>query len=314
MISIKSLIIMNNIISNDIRRLDLNLLLVLQVLLEEGSVTRTAERLYLGQPAISGALARLRSAFDDPLFVRTPRGMRPTPRAVALGEQIRPFLLLLHQELQGPPSFDPATSDRVFHVGMSDALEMTLMPDLLRLLSQEAPDVRVIAHQADSVRVPDLLEAGEIELAVGIFDQPPSWHRTERLFDWHYVCLFDPAMIAVEEGTIPLGIYLAHPHLLTSFSAGLNGVIDDCLAELGVARRVQFSSRNFSTSAFMLRGLAAFTTLPLYIAELWRDSLGLAIRELPFRVPTSSVSLMWAAVTDRDPGLVWLRDRVRLLN
>lgn len=305
---------MNNIIENDIRRIDLNLFLVLHVLLEEGSVTRTAERLYLGQPAISGALARLREAFGDPLFVRTPRGMRPTPRAVALGEQVRPFLKMLHQELQGPPAFDPAASDRIFHVGMSDALEMTLMPDLLRRLSQEAPGVRVIAHQTDSTRAAEMLDHQEIELAVGVFPEAASWLRLERLFDWHFVALFDPAQIEMGEGPVPLETYLAHPHLLTSFSAGLKGFIDERLIELGAERQVQFSSRNFSTTAFMLKGMRAFSTLPTYIAALWADALGLAVRELPFAVPIFSVSQMWAAVSDRDPGLVWLRDRVRDLH
>ena len=301
---------MKNITVSDIRRVDLNLLLVLHVLLEEGSVTRTAERLYLGQPAISGALARLRVAFGDPLFIRTPRGMRPTPRATALGEQVRPFLRMLNLELQGPPIFDPAGSDRIFHLGMSDALEMTLMPDLLRRLSREAPGVRIVAHQADSTRAAEMLESGEIELAVGIFSEPPSWLNMEPLFDWRFVALFDPALIPAGDGPLPLDLYLAHPHLLTSFNADLKGFVDERLAELGAERRVQFSSRNFSTTAFTVKGMRAFLTLPTYVAALWADTLGLAVRELPFPVPTSSVSQMWAAVSERDPGLVWLRDRV----
>lgn len=298
---------MNNIIENDLRRIDLNLLLVLQVLLEEGSVTRTAERLYLGQPAISGSLARLREAFSDPLFVRTPKGMQPTPRAIALGAQVRPFLSLLHQELQGPPSFDPAASERVFHLGMSDALEAALMPVLLQLLLAVAPGIKIVAHQTDSGRAPAMLDAGDIELAAGVFDPPAAWHRQQRLFGWHFVCLYDAAQIAVGGDPVPLDTYLAHPHLLTSFNAELTGFIDERLAEMGRSRRVQFSSRNFSTSAAMLKRMAAFTTLPSFYAEAWRDLLGLAVAELPFAVPRFAVSLMWAATTDLDPGLTWLR-------
>lgn len=298
---------MNNIIENDLRRIDLNLLLVLQVLLEEGSVTRTAERLYLGQPAISGSLARLREAFADPLFIRTPKGMQPTPRARALGEQVRPFLRILHQELQGPPAFDPATTARIFHLGMSDALEAALMPTLLQKLLAVAPGVRIVAHQTDSGRAPAMLDAGEIELAVGVFDPPAAWHRQQRLFGWHFVCLYDPGQIAVSGNPVPLDTYLAYPHLLTSFNAELTGFIDERLAERGLSRRVQFSSRNFSTSAAMLKRMAAFTTLPSYYAEAWRDLLRLAIAELPFEVPRFAVSLMWAATADRDPGLTWLR-------
>lgn len=299
---------MKNIIENDLRRIDLNLLLVLQVLLEEGSVTRTAERLYLGQPAISGSLARLREAFSDPLFVRTPKGMQPTARAIALGEQIGPFLRLMHQQLQGPPSFDPATSERIFHLGMSDALEAALIPALLQKLLAVAPGVRIVAHQTDSERVPELLDAGEIELAAGVFDPPAAWHRQQRLFGWHFVCLYDPARIAVTGDPVPLDTYLAHPHLLTSFNAELTGFIDERLAEMGRSRRVQFSSRNFSTSAAMLTRIAAFITLPSYYAEAWRGLLGLAIAELPFDVPRSAVSLMWAATAESDPGLAWLRE------
>jgi LysR family transcriptional activator of mexEF-oprN operon len=299
---------MNNIIENDLRRIDLNLLLVLQVLLEEGSVTRTAERLYLGQPAISGSLARLREAFSDPLFVRTPKGMQPTARAIALGEQVRPFLRVLHQELQGPPSFDPAASDRIFHLGMSDALEAALMPALLQKLLAVAPGIRIVAHQTDSGRAPAMLDAGEIDLAAGVFDPPAAWHRQQRLFGWHFVCLYDPARIAVDGDPVPLDTYLAHPHLLTSFNAELTGFIDERLAELGRSRRVPFSSRNFSTSAAMLTRMAAFTTLPSYYAQAWRDLLGLAIAELPFDVPRFAVSLMWAATAESDPGLAWLRE------
>jgi LysR family transcriptional activator of mexEF-oprN operon len=299
---------MNNIIENDLRRIDLNLLLVLQVLLEEGSVTRTAERLYQGQPAISGSLARLREAFSDPLFVRTPKGMQPTARAIALGEQVRPFLRVLHQELQGPPSFDPAASDRIFHLGMSDALEAALMPALLQKLLAVAPGIRIVAHQTDSGRAPAMLDAGEIDLAAGVFDPPAAWHRQQRLFGWHFVCLYDPARIAVDGDPVPLDTYLAHPHLLTSFNAELTGFIDERLAELGRSRRVPFSSRNFSTSAAMLTRMAAFTTLPSYYAQAWRDLLGLAIAELPFDVPRFAVSLMWAATAESDPGLAWLRE------
>ena len=298
---------MKDIIENDLRRMDLNLLLVLHVLLDERNVTRTAERLYLGQPAISGALARLRAAFSDPLFVRTPKGMQPTPRAEALGRQIEPFLRLLHAELRGAPSFDPAASERVFHLGMSDALEAALMPALLRHVRDHAPGVRIVAHQADSDRVPALLDSGEIELAAGVFEAPMSWHRQQHLFDWHFVCLYDPAHIEAAGDRVPLETYLAYPHLLTSFNAELAGFVDERLEALGHKRRVVFSSRNFSTSAVMLKSMAAFTTLPSFYARVWGEALGLMVAELPFEVPVSSVSMMWNAADDLDPGLSWLR-------
>ena len=152
-----------------------------------------------------------------------------------------------------------------------------------------------------------MLDAGEIELAAGVFDPSAAWHRQQRLFGWHFVCLYDPAQIAVQGDPVPLDTYLAFPHLLTSFNAELTGFIDERLAEMGLSRRVQFSSRNFSTAAAMLKRMAAFTTLPSYYAEAWRDLLGLAVAELPFEVPRFAVSLMWPVTTDLDPGLAWLR-------
>lgn len=113
---------MTIIIENDFRHFDLNLLLTFRALFEERSVTRAAQRLFLGQPAVSGALKRLREAFGDELFVRTARGIAPTPRALELMRQIEPFLQSLHQVLTQPPVFDPASAQRVFRIGLSDSL------------------------------------------------------------------------------------------------------------------------------------------------------------------------------------------------
>src|ERR1700758_4571830 len=117
-LSLKSFNVMANIIENDFRRFDLNLLLTFRALLEERSVTRAAQRLFLGQPAMSGALKRLREAFGDELFVRTPHGITPTPRALELARQVDPFLQSLHQALTQPPAFDPAQAQRVFRIGL----------------------------------------------------------------------------------------------------------------------------------------------------------------------------------------------------
>ncbi|MCL7869793.1 LysR family transcriptional regulator, partial [Klebsiella pneumoniae] len=132
---------MKKIIENDFSRIDLNLLTVLMVLYREGSVTRTAEVLHLGQPAISGALKRLREMFDDPLFVRSARGMLPTPRAQALMTDLQPLMENLHSAMFGAGEFVPARAQQLFRIGLSDWSEHWLMPPLLPGLMQEAPGV-----------------------------------------------------------------------------------------------------------------------------------------------------------------------------
>jgi len=297
---------MANIIESDFRRLDLNLLLVFHALLQERNVTRAAARLFIGQPALSGALKRLRAAFADELFVRTSHGMAPTARALELARTIDPLLLALQQVLQEQPHFDPATAERVFRIGVSDALEVALMPALMNRLAATAPGVRLISHQTDGRSAPGMLDAGEIELAVGVFTECPAWQRRRALFDWTFVCVFNPELVPVRGKTISMKQYVRYPHLLTSFSGGLHGFIDEQLEKLGEQRKVVFSSRNFATSPLLVRQMPALTTVPTFIAGAWRDALGLSVSQLPFEVPKYQVSLMWTAANDSDAGLSWL--------
>lgn len=297
---------MEYINESDFRRLDLNLLLVFHALLHERSVTRAAQRLFIGQPALSGALKRLRAALGDELFVRTSHGMTPTPRALELARAIEPLLLSLQQALHARPVFDPSKAERVFRIGLSDALEVALMPRLMQLLSEQAPGVRLIARAADRTNAPAMLDAAEIELAVGVFTDCAAWHRQRALFGWHFVCVYNAALVKTRGRKITLAEYLRHPHLLTSFSADLSGLVDDLLREQGHARQVVFSSRNFATSPFIVRQMPAITTVPTFAATAWRDALGLAVSPLPFETPAYEVSLLWAAARDGDPGLQWL--------
>ena len=290
----------------DFRGLDLNLLLVLHALLQERSVTRAARRLFIGQPAVSAALKRLRQAFDDALFVRTSHGMEPTPRALELAAVIAPLLGSLQQALSTRPSFDPATSDRVFRIGLSDSLEVTLMPELMQRLARAAPQVRVISRVSDGPRAAGLLDSGDIELAVGVLREVPAWQRRRTLFDWTFVCLFDPRHVKARAKRITLAEYLRYPHVITSFNAGLSGFIDERLEERGLARRVVFSSPHFATSPLIVRQMPAITTVPTFIAAAWRDSLGLSVSPVPIDVPTYEVEASWTAANDGDAGMRWL--------
>lgn len=305
-LSFKSFETMKSINESDFRRLDLNLLLVFHALLQERNVTRAAARLFIGQPALSGALKRLRAAVGDELFVRTSHGMTPTPRALELAQVIEPLLLSLQQALQARPAFDPARAERVFRIGLSDALEVALMPQLMQRLATEAPGVRLIASAADRTTAPGQLDAADIELAVGVFPDCAAWHRQRALFDWHFVCVYNPALVKARGKRLTLDEYLRHPHLLTSFSADLSGLVDELLRAQGLTRQVVFSSRNFATNPFIVRQMAAITTVPTFAAATWRDALGLAVSPLPFDTPRYAVSLLWTAARDGDPGLQWL--------
>ncbi|MFT4064603.1 LysR family transcriptional regulator [Paraburkholderia sp.] len=298
---------MGNIIENDFRRFDLNLLLTFRALLEERSVTRAAQRLFLGQPAVSGALKRLRETLGDELFVRTPQGMAPTPRALELARQIEPLLQSLHQALTQSSVFDPAHAQRVFRIGLSDSLEVLLMPDIMTRLAEKAPGVKVIARSTDSTRAAAMLDDGTIELAVGVFRECVPWQRRAPLFSWRFVSVYNPRLVRTRRKRLSMDEFLRHRHILTSFSAGLHGFIDERLEMQDLKRNVVFSSSNFATSPFIVRRTAAIATVPDFIGRVWRDTLDLAMSPLPFDVPGYEVSLMWAAARDQDLGLAWLK-------
>jgi LysR family transcriptional activator of mexEF-oprN operon len=274
LISLKSFNFMSNIIERDFRKVDLNLLLAFHALLQERSVTGAARRLYVGQPAVSGALKRLRIAFSDALFVRTSRGMAPTARALELAAVINPLLLSLQQALRSSPNFDPSASQRVFRVGLSDALEIALMPELMRQLALVAPNVGLISRITDGPRASAMLDADEIEMAVGVLRRCNAWHRTQSLFRWRFVCVFNPRLVKIRGSRLSLTQYLRHPHVLTSFSADLWGFIDELISRKGHRRRVIFSSPNFATSPLIVAQMAALTTVPTFIAGARRAWAG----------------------------------------
>ncbi|MYN10896.1 LysR family transcriptional regulator [Pseudoduganella aquatica] len=293
----------------DFRRLDLNLLLVFTALLRERSVTRAAQRLYLGQPAVSAALSRLRAFTGDELFVRTPSGMAPTARALALAEAVKPALESLSLALFAPAGFDPASSTRCFTLGMFDIGEVTLAPALLARMEQAGQGMRLALKPADRNNSAQLLESGAIDLALADFAAVPSWLRSVPLYSEQFACIFDPRLVPA---ALPISLedYLAYPHLLTSFSGGFSGFVDEVLAKQGRSRRVVMATSRFTTLPFVLGAFPSLATLPLRAARVYAARLQLAISPLPFALPDVDLSLAWHARHENDAGHAWFRELV----
>ena len=171
---------------NDLRRVDLNLLIVFETLMHERSVTRAAEKLFLGQPAISAALSRLRGLFDDPLFVRTGRSMEPSARAVEIFALLSPALDSISTAVSRASEFDPATSTAVFRIGLSDDVEFALLPLLLKRLRAEAPGIVPVVAAARytgrrwAVRVEEGEDMGAVEVGVDGEMVDVEWKERER--------------------------------------------------------------------------------------------------------------------------------------
>ncbi len=299
---------MSDIADSDLRRIDLNLLVVFAALIEERSATRAGRRLGLSQAAVSGALARLRRTFQDPLFTRAPGGLAPTPRALELATRLTPALAALADVVRRPHTFDPAGQERAFTIGMSDDIEAFLMPALVGALLREHPGITIRARQTNRHLVERMLDAGDIDLAVVAAPELSSAHRRERLFDSGYVTLLDPALDA--ELPLSLDAFLALPHVLVSFD-GRRGVVDDALDALGRTRHVAASTTHFAGSIALVKAIGAVVTMPEPAGRVFARELGLALSPPPVELPSFTVSLAWHSLRTPDPAHAWLRRRVR---
>lgn len=287
------------------RDLDLNLLRVFAVVAECGSVTEAAARLYLTQPAVSAALRRLTTAVGAPLFVRSGRGLVLTSRGRRLAEAVRPHLHALVDATRAPASFDPATCDRTLRLGVSDTVELWLLPDLLRALAREAPNVRIIAVPVQFRTVGAELAAG-LDAAVTVADALPASIHRRTLYEGGFVCLFDPAHGGEPPRTE--AAYFARDHVIVSYNGDLRGIVED---QLGRQRRIRCSLSRFATLGAVLDGTDLIATVPLVVAhQIRRQWPALRILPVPLPLTGSAMELLWPAATDDDPACRFLRDHV----
>ena len=177
----------------DLRQFDLNLLVVFNQLLQDRRVSSTADKLGLSQPAVSHALKRLRLLLKDELFIRTSRGMDPTPYALHLGEHIGQALASLQNALSQRDSFDPSTSERTFTLSLTDIGEIYFMPTLMEKLSLVAPHIKISTLRNTSGSLSQDMASGNVDLAVGLLPSLTTGFFQRRLFKQRYVCMFCPS-------------------------------------------------------------------------------------------------------------------------
>jgi LysR family transcriptional activator of mexEF-oprN operon len=289
------------------RDLDLNLLRVFTVVAESGSVTEAASRLYLTQPAVSAALRRLTVAVGAPLFARRGRGLALTSRGERLRARAQPHLRALVDAALAPPRFTAKTSDRTFHLGLSDATEAWLLPSLLRVLMRQAPGMRVISVPVQFRNVAAVLAAGAVDAAVTVADELPAGVRRQALFRAGFVCVYDPRQVRLPR---PLGErdYFAQEHVVVSYNADLRGLVEDLL---GKQRRVRCSVSSFANLGAIVDGTALLATVPTLVARQIRAARPhLRTCALPFSGGGAQTELLWPATADDDEAGRYLRAHI----
>jgi DNA-binding transcriptional LysR family regulator len=295
-------------IAPNLRAVDLNLLVVLDALLHERHLTRAAARLPMSQPAVSHALARLRTLLGDPLFHRTRGGLRPTPHALALEAPLRDVLAQVRRLLAGAV-FEPAASRRTFRLAMSDYGASVVLPPLVRRLRQDAPGIDLeISYTSRGGMIAGVAD-GQLDLALAVFGETPADIRRAVLFDEPFVCVTDAASAS---GPLTLDAYLARPHVLVAASQDQrSGEVDAALARLGRARRVALRLPHWTAAPAVLAG----TDLVLTVARRTVVPVppGLAVQPVPFAIDPLGFEMIWHERADGDAGLRWLRESLAAL-
>lgn len=290
----------------DIKALDLNLLKALDALMETRSVTRAAERLGLSQPAVSGMLTRLREAFGDPLFLRTQRGVIPTPRAEALASPLRQALVDL-QALLTPETFDPARSMMVLTVAATDYAQKAVLVPLVRALRHQAPGIRISIRSIDLPTLPQRMESGALDMALITPDMALETMRSRALFEEQYVCILRQGHPAAG-APLDLDRFCALDHALMSHDGSrFRGATDASLEEIGRSRRVVAVAPSFLVLIDLVRQSDLVAVVP---ARLVSDVSGLTVRQPPIRIPGFTKILTWHERLQNDPAQKWLREMV----
>jgi LysR family transcriptional activator of mexEF-oprN operon len=290
---------------NELRKVDLNLLLVLSVLVREGSVRRTAMRLKLGSPAVSMSLSRLRDLLNDPLLVRSGRGMAPTPRALELVKIIDPFLETFRMALLDQDTFDPRDIKRSVRFGIVDDLETVLLPKLITTLRKEAPGVRLFVRDVDYQYIDQALLSGDADVVLAAILPDIQQREPHRLlYKDHFVALFDKRQVKVGH-QLDLETYLDTPQILVSVRGDTAGMIEAPLQALGLSREILATVTRFSTLPLVLKETKALCNVPTTSAKVLSQFFDLTTRPLPITSPEFTIGLAWRRTLDTDPFTKW---------
>ena len=292
----------------DLRRFDLNLLVVFEVLMIERSVTRAAERLGRTQSAVSHSLQRLRSQLGDPLLVKGGARMQPTAFALELIEQARPMLRGIQRVLSPRQVFDPANSQRVFRLAAPDFM-LTLFIDLLARLQAEAPGVSI---EWTAPREPTLLDVAEGEIDIAIVPAElrlPADVTSEAVGALEWRCFGRQGHQAFSQWGPDT--WTKWPHLVVRIGDNLTSPVNIAASTAGLTRMIAGWVPHFSAIAPVLARSNLIATLPAIAMAETLHPYNLESWEVPFPIAPLPHAMIWSTGRNGDPDIAWLRDRLR---
>jgi DNA-binding transcriptional LysR family regulator len=299
----------------NLSEVDLNLLVHLDVLLREQSVTKAANHLGITQPAMSNGLKRLRLLFEDPLLVRTSDGMAPTELALSLKPAVREILFNIDRVIHPDRDFD-LQSHRVFRVMASDYAESTLIPNVLSEIRKQSPNITLDVLTPSDVSFEDV-EQGRVDMAINRFDTLPQSFHQKTLWSDTFSCLMSPNNPLVDD--FGLEGYLQASHIWvskTGFGVGVGvnpndvqrlGWVDEALDRIGEKRTISVFTRHYQVAMLLAQQHDLVATLPSRAARLKSESSKLVVREPPFEIPPFELKMAWSPLLHHNADHQWLR-------
>lgn len=295
----------------DLSAIDLNLLVAFEALFAERSVTVAAQRLYLGQPAMSAALGRLRTLFQDELFIRIGREMQPTAKALEIAPSISAALQQIRQILESSQNFDPTNSQQTFAIGSSDYASYVVMPKLVEVCRQIAPGINFRLIGFDKSCVGELLEQREIDLALGLFQDQPRQTMQMPLFAEHFVGVCRRGHPVLTQATITPENFANLPQALFTLRRDDIGEIDQVLAQYNLQRRVVLTTPHLLVLPAIIASSDLVSAIPSRLVKQLLSQDTLEIFELPVQTQSWMISMLWSKLTDQDQPSVWLRQMLK---
>jgi DNA-binding transcriptional LysR family regulator len=300
----------------NIENFDLNLLVCFDALMRERNVSRAAEQLNISQPAMSNSLKRLRALLDDPLLVRTTRGMEPTERALELEPLIRQSLSFAEAALSPTDHFTPATSQRVFRILVSDYVEGTLISSLVRYLQEHAPNITLDVLTLSDASFQDL-EKGKVDLAINRFDDIPQSFYQRLIWGDSFSCLVNEGHPLITNNTLEQ--YLASGHIwvsktgigvatgMTQENSHKRGWVDDALTALQCERQIRVFTRHYQIVPLLVNRTDLIATLPTRAAYSYSSYKELVVLEPPFEIKPIEVKMVWSPLLHHNSAHQWIR-------
>jgi DNA-binding transcriptional LysR family regulator len=285
--------------------IDLQSLRLLCAIMETRSVSRAAGALGISQPAASYLLGRCRAQIGDPLFLKSSKGMTPTPKTLSLYQELRRGIDLLDSALR-PAGFDPKTSDRVFRLAMSDIGEMVFLPPILRRLESAAPAATIEIVQIPLAQLPRALDFGDIDFAVGNLPEICGETSYETAFNEHYVCLFRKQHRNVKQ-TMSRSAFERSDHIIVASPFTGHYSVERSLLERNLRRRPKLKIANYTSVPNVVAKTDLMVVIPSRVAMAFAKTHGLRWLPLPVTIPSFDVRVHWSARHETNEGHRWMR-------